>query len=330
MAFDNIKGQEVAVTFLKHAIKKEAFPPTLIFVGRNGTGRKLTAKTFAKAINCETKSGNSCDKCKSCIAIDSNVHPNVLMIGGDGNAIGIDEVRKVINSSYVPINHGFKVNIFDGIDNASEEAFNSMLKYFEEPPDRTINILILENADNLPETVRSRSIELKFRPLSREIVKEVLSKNGVDEGLLDTLSHVSLGSLERIKPYLEQGGLEKRKQLLKGLLEFIRGDNTAGGVMLDYYTLYGNEVNKENLNLFIEECINLIHDILLVSLLKDPNQIVNVDLLGYFADKFFAFDTKKLMSIFKVFEKGKDALLTNASPTYIMFYLLFGIERVVH
>jgi DNA polymerase-3 subunit delta' len=329
MSFKDIKGQEVAVAFLKKAIIQQAIPPTFVFEGPKGTGRKLTAKTFAKALNCYQHNDDSCDNCTSCKAIDANVHPNMLIIDGKDKAIGIDDVRKVINSSFIPVNEGFKVNIFDGLDNATEEAFSSMLKYFEEPPEKTVNIIIVENPDNLPETVRSRSIEIKFRPLNQDIIHSILANQGVDERLLDTLSHISLGSLEQIKPYLKDGSLEKRNELINNILRFMSNEGTAAEIIEKFQDFYGKDITRENLSLFLEETLNIIYDVLLVTLSKEPDRIINVDFLGYMADRFYTFDIKKVSKVFKVIEKGKNDLLTNANPTYIIYYVIFGIRQAV-
>jgi DNA polymerase-3 subunit delta' len=329
MSFKDVEGQDTAVNYLKKVIEKMAIPPTFIFSGPKGTGRKLSAITFTKALNCKRASADSCDNCASCKAIDANIHPNMLILDGNDKVIGIDDVRKVINSSFIPIDEGIKVNIFDGLDNATEEAFNSMLKYFEEPPEKTVNIIIVENTDKLPETVRSRSVEVKFRPLNSNIVRSLLLKNEINEKLVDSLSRISMGSMEQLKPYLKEEGLSKRNSLIKMTFRFVADECTACELVEALQELYGKDISRENLSLYLEELLNVASDVLLVSLSKEPDRIINVDFLGYIADKFYTFDVKKVYKIFKVIEKCKNALLTNANPTYIMFYLIFGIKQVL-
>ncbi|MGB9694533.1 MAG: ATP-binding protein [Caldisericaceae bacterium] len=329
MSFKDIKGQEAAVNYLRRIVEKRTIPPTLIFSGPKGTGRKFAAITFAKALNCKNAFGDSCDHCETCRAIDANVHPNILILDGNGKAIGIDDIRNVIDSSFIPINDGVKVNILDGLDNATEEAFNSMLKYFEEPPENTVNIIIVENADNLPETVKSRSVEIKFKSLTLEVIRELLAAKGLDEATINSISQLMGGSMDQLKQYLDKEVLSKRNILIETTLAFLANERSAAELIEAIKGFYGRDISRESLSLYLEELLKVVSDILLVSMSREPDRIVNVDFLGYIANKFYTFDMKKIYRIFSVIEKSKKSLLTNANPNYIVFYTVFGISQIV-
>lgn len=329
MSFDRIKGQEVAVNYLRKTLIRQHIPPTFIFSGTAGTGRLLTAMTFAKALNCLRLSDDACDTCKSCVAIDGGVHPNVSVIGIGNYSIGIDEIRNISESSFMPINNKYKVNIIDNADKSTMEAFNSMLKFFEEPPERTVNILIAENVSLIPETVKSRAVELKFKPLSNEIVMEILLAQGIAKQSAEVIAHLSKGSLERTKLYTEDAALEKREQFLKGFLKFLRGEGSVGEVVALWKAFHKRDIDRENVNLLFENIADIIDDILIVTIMKDTERLVNIDFLGHLADGFFAFSRGKLEQIYEVVTNGKMALLTNANPMYIMLSVLFTIREVV-
>jgi len=325
MSFKDIEGQDEVIKYLKSILQKEHLPPTLLFYGPNGVGKKKTAITFAKALNCRGGKDDSCDNCRNCNAIESNVHPNVKVIGTEG--LGIDDIRSAIDGSYIPIEGGYKINIFLNVESATEEAFNSMLKYFEEPPEKTINVLIAETLDNIPETILSRSVELRFKPLSKSAIKKVLGAKGVELNRAEVIAHLSNGSLERAEIFLEEGTLEKRKELLKGVLLFFRHEETLYRVLTLFRSFYG-EAKNENVSLFFDEILTLVSDMLLISVLKDSEHVFNVDLLGFIADKFFAFSRRKLGKISFLLEEGKKKLLTNANPLHIMISVLMNLEEV--
>jgi DNA polymerase-3 subunit delta' len=329
VSFNDIKGQEIAIRYLKKVLEKDSLPPTFIFSGIRGTGRLLTAKTFAKALNCLEEEFDSCDKCKNCVAIDQNVHPNVNVIGIKEGSLGINDIRSISDFSFIPINGKYKVNIIDNADTGTQEAFNSMLKYFEEPPDRTVNILIAENAGMIPDTVRSRAVELKFKPLSIGIVKEILVSRGIDGDTAELLSHISKGSLERAQFYLKEKVLENRKYFIQGFLEFLKDERPVALVIAQWKSFYRDSFERGSVDFLLESISDIIQDILLVNCTKDTEHIVNIDFLGYFADRFFTFPREKLERIFDILNVGKKSLLTNTNPMYIMFNVVFKIREVV-
>lgn len=329
MSFKDIKGQEIVIRYLKKVLEKDSLPPTFIFSGMRGTGRLLTAKTFAKALNCLEEEFDSCDKCKNCIAIEQNVHPNINIVKAVEGYLSIDDIRSISDFSFMPINGKYKINIIDNADTSTQEAFNSMLKYFEEPPERTVNILIAENAGMIPETVRSRAVELKFKPLRIEILEEILKSKGFNGETVELLAHISKGSLERVEFYLKKNVLEGRKSFIKYFLEFLKDERPVAQVILQWKTFYMDSFEKESVDFLFENISYIVQDILAVSCTKDTEHIVNIDFLGYFADRFFTFPREKLESIFDILNEGKKSLLTNTNPMYIMFNVLFKIREVI-
>jgi len=65
MSFKNIIGQERAIKILTKSLKENKISSSYIFVGSEGTGKKLTAIEFAKAVNCLNLSKNS-EACENC------------------------------------------------------------------------------------------------------------------------------------------------------------------------------------------------------------------------------------------------------------------------
>jgi len=211
LGLDRVLGQDKQVEYLRKLLEKRNIPSTLLFVGPKGVGKFFTAVQFAKALNCKAEPFNGCDKCKSCIAIDNKLHPNLKIINGD--TIGIDDVRSVINSSFVPI-YGYRVNIFVDVENATIQAFNSMLKYLEEPPKNTLNILIAESDEHLPQTIVSRSVVVRFNKLPLNVVEEIISTKIEDEDRRGTVAHILNGSLENLPRLIDEETYKKRKRLL--------------------------------------------------------------------------------------------------------------------
>ena len=80
MSFKDIKGQDKPVRMLTGYMEQGRLGGGYLFFGAQVVGKKLVAKTLAKAVNCLEKSLDSCDRCASCAKIENNQHPDVHII----------------------------------------------------------------------------------------------------------------------------------------------------------------------------------------------------------------------------------------------------------
>lgn len=95
------------------------------------------------------------------------------------NAITVDEVRRVGRFlSLTPPDGGWRVVIVDPADDMNSNAANALLKNLEEPPTRTLFILIAHSPGRLLPTIRSRCHVMRLKPLEPTEIVEVLSKLG--------------------------------------------------------------------------------------------------------------------------------------------------------
>ncbi|MGB9831981.1 MAG: ATP-binding protein [Caldisericum exile] len=324
MGLDKVLGQDRAINYLRKLLERRALPSTLIFVGEKGVGKKLAAVEFAKALNCKVDPLNGCDTCKSCIAIENRVHPNLKIV--DKETIGIDDIRDIIDNSYVPY-EGYKVNILVDVENATIQAFNSMLKFLEEPPKNTLNILTCENLENLPETIVSRGVIVKFGKLPLEVVKKIVKKSVEDDERASTIAHILDGTLKNLEQLTKEETYKKRKQLLTSFLNLIKKKETGTKFILRFKDYYG-DFNYITVNDFIDEAIDLLKDVMFIVVKKETEIIKNIDLLGFIADEFLAFSLKKIKEIYVLLTKAKEGLLTNANAMHIILSVIFTIENI--
>ncbi len=328
MAFSDIIGQGTAVNFLRKIIQKNRIPPTLMFLGPEGTGRLLTALTFAKALNCKNAVLDSCDRCGDCIAIQNNVHPNVKVFGRN-SSIGINDVRNMVSESLAPVNNGFRVNILDNADSSTIQAFNSMLKYLEEPPDNTVNILIAKDIYNIPVTIRSRSVIVRFRPLFAKEMESFLVSKGIEKERALLASHFMNGSLKEWEKFTSDEFLQNRKAFVEEFLRFLERRSGVVPVIGKWEKMFPELSPAENASRFFDYISSVVKDILLVTVLQEKEEISNIDFLGYIADRFSIVKKKSLKQIFSIIKEQKEALRTNANPKYIAFNGILRIKEVI-
>jgi DNA polymerase-3 subunit delta' len=83
MAFHDIVGNGRAKTVLQLALGRGRLSNSILLAGPRGVGKRATARTLAKALNCLQKTDDSCDECPACRAIDAGRFPDVLDIDPD-------------------------------------------------------------------------------------------------------------------------------------------------------------------------------------------------------------------------------------------------------
>ena len=251
MSFKDIKGEGSAISFLKNTASSGRVASAYIFLGPSGCGKKLAAVNFAKLLNCSAPVENEpCEKCGSCIKINSMAHPDVLVLEKEEKKaeFGIDVVFEAIRSvSLKPYEARKKVYILDDADLMSEEAQNAVLKTLEEPPQDSVLVLMVEDIQTIPATIKSRSQTVKFFPMpSTDIEKILKDDHSVNAKDAEILARLSLGSIGRALDNSKNGFLEKRARVIDGLrnkkifntdFEKMKREDFAGylDIMLSWY-----------------------------------------------------------------------------------------------
>ncbi len=153
--------------------------------GDSGIGKRLAALNYAKALNCQTPvDSDACDRCISCRKIDGEIHPDVTTLLPENDELKIETIRRAEEIlSLRPYEGKKKVLIVDDADKMNINSANAFLKTLEEPPDDSIIVLVSASPDRLPDTIRSRCMHVRFRPLSHEAFARVFSMKAPDKKL---------------------------------------------------------------------------------------------------------------------------------------------------
>lgn len=89
--------------------------------------------------------------------------------------IGVDEAQEVVKSlSLKSYEGGYKIMIIWMADKMNTACSNKLLKLIEEPPNKTLFILIAEDEEQIIQTIRSRCQILRFPPLAELVIEEQL------------------------------------------------------------------------------------------------------------------------------------------------------------
>lgn len=197
MSFSAILGQEKAIQLLKEHLRNLRLANAYLFTGPEGIGKGLTAKTFAKALNCQEAYLDSCDRCVSCQKIEKDTHPDIHILDFQDSEIKIDAIRQLQREIALRAYEArYKVFIIKNAHNLNIASSNSLLKTLEEAQDRTLLILITEKPNLLLSTITSRCRPLRFYPFSRLKLEGLLLREYcLPEGLAHFLAYFCEGRL---------------------------------------------------------------------------------------------------------------------------------------
>lgn len=179
MNFNSIIGQPVLVGSLKRAVQEDMVANGYIFCGPKGSGKRLAASVFARALNCRgAEPDKPCGGCISCRKFDSGNHPNIEVIKPTGASIKIKQIREVITKvSKKPFESGYKVIVMEDADKMTQDAQDAFLKTLEEPPANTIFILLVQNHNSLLPTVLSRCQIFYLKKVSTQQIENYLTEH---------------------------------------------------------------------------------------------------------------------------------------------------------
>lgn len=221
-------GHEEAAAMLASTYRAGKLHHGLIFAGPQGVGKATLAFHLAHHIlkhpvaEEAPETLDAPDPQSSLFRqIAQDAHPSVLHLtrpvrtDGKGfkTAVTVDEIRRVNRFlSMTAHDGGYRIVIVDPADDMNTNAANALLKNLEEPPARTLFILITHQLGRLLATIRSRCQTIKLGPLGGEALNSILSsfEAGVPEGAAARAAlAVRAGGSARAAILLTQyGGLE--------------------------------------------------------------------------------------------------------------------------
>lgn len=251
VSFASFPDQQRAITLLQRSLTKGRLAHAYLFSGPRIAELESMAATLAKALNClewrdGTVGSDSCDRCLSCRKIDLVNHPDVHWLRPESKLrlIKSDETRELMNSIHLkPTEARYKVAVVSGVDRFHPNAANAFLKTLEEPPARSVLLLLSTEHQRILETIVSRCLRLELSSTGmRGIDTSSISwlkdfatmASGPNHGLLDRyrLLGVLLRKLAEMKESVEEdtsskSPLERYDDLDPDLRERLDQESTA-------------------------------------------------------------------------------------------------------
>jgi len=238
MNFNQIIGQEYLVNYLKRTVDNGKISHAQLFVGNEGVGALPMAIAYASYLICkEHKEPKKCrSKCEKLqhpdlhfafpVAANESVkkHPvsslfltewrefllenayaglfdwyKFLGIENKQGRIGVDEAQDIVKKLRLkPYEGTYQVMIIWMPEKMNIAASNKLLKLIEEPPQKTVLLLVTENEEQIISTIQSRCQVLHFGNLSEgQITQTLLTKETIEETEAVKIAHQADGNYNK-------------------------------------------------------------------------------------------------------------------------------------
>ena len=342
MPFSDIAGHRVLVQLISRAVDRASLPPSLLFAGPEGVGKRLTATALAQALNCAdplrgspprasaagaTLPLDACGRCSACTRIARGAHPDVLAVeAGDSGAITIDEVRRAVGQArYRPFEGRRRVIVIDTADRLVPQSQNALLKTLEEPPDASQFVLVTARPDTLLATVRSRCQRLSFGQLGRAEVTDVLMRDhDYDEPTAVASAASAGGSIGRAL-LLASGELAAARAAALALLQAVAGSaDTRSRLAGAQALLAGRSGGKgsgagqrQELTRRLRVLASMLRDVTLLASGADRAALANADLRDRFEPLARSVAARRGVRAFAAVGEALAATAQNASPKVV-------------
>ena len=170
MSFKQFSGKQ-GVQLLQRSLARGRLGHAYLFSGDQIEELESLARTLAKTLNCQNpvkqngEAVDCCDACASCVKINNDVHADIHWARPESKSrvVTIDQVRELMREIHLkPTEARFKVAVLAGADRLNVQAANAFLKTLEEPPAKSVLILLSTEPSRLLETILSRCLRVNF------------------------------------------------------------------------------------------------------------------------------------------------------------------------
>jgi len=331
--FEEIVGQQDAISSLRRLLAAGRMPHAFVFRGPEGVGKAMVARILCAALLCESEAGEACGNCRSCATLERGYHPDLTWVtfeprerGGElRKTIVVDQIRELVRLAGVSPREGRRrVFVIDPADRMNPEAQNGLLKTLEEPPGRTVLLLIASRPHMLLPTVRSRCFLLGFSKLSPVDLAGLLRRRGLPEGEARMRAALAGGRPGLAIELDLDAASERRDEVLRMLLDL----SDPGGRHLDRLSemaavLAGKEepVLVEGLDLLQ----SLLRDGARIELAANEETLVHADIASRISELGRRLGAARSARLVRSVDRARSYLRVNANRTLLAETVLAAV-----
>lgn len=325
--FKAIIGHEQLIAHLSNSMKNNKISHAYIFNGEHGSGKKMLARAFSKALECEAGYGDCCDMCRSCHQVDTGNHPDIKWVTHEKpSSIGVEDIRIQLNNDIEikPYSGKYKIYIVDEAEKMTPQAQNALLKTIEEPPSYGIIILLTSNIDMMLPTIRSRCVTLNLRSVEFEKIRDYLmNKYEVPDYQAKICAAFSQGNVGKAIRMATSSDFNAMQEEVLHILKNI-DDMEIHDIMNEIKNLSEYKVDIYDV---IDMMMIWYRDIMMLKITNDPNLLIYQQEYGALNKRARKTSFDGIDSIIQSMEKAKVRLKANVNFDLTLEMMLLTIKE---
>ena len=230
---------------------------------------------------------------------------------------------------------GYKIMIVWMVEKMNLEASNKLLKLLEEPPEKTLFILISENEEDIIQTIRSRCQVLHFAALSENVIVDALiSRENLEPKIATKIAHQAQGNYNKALYLLSEDNEDR--QFEKWFVDWVRAAFRAKGNASAIQDLIAwseeiASIGREGQKHFLNFCIDMFRQALLLNYQNEKLVYLEPNVENFTLEKFAPFVSgNNINDIFKELSDAIYHIERNGNAKIILTDLSIKLTRLIH
>lgn len=369
MQFKDVVGQKVLKKYLTKDVSNGNISHAQLLLGQTGYGALPLTLAFLQYLFCENKTDDSCGECSSCKKVSQLQHPDIhfsfptvqtlsktsdpqfklwretvlknpYMSLNEWSLISDDKGRKPIISRYQSeeivkkltlksFEGSYKVSVIWMADQMNTVCANKLLKIIEEPPQKTLFILIAQDQDKIMPTILSRTQILNIKHIEdNELKSYLIGKGDFTEQLIDSVIARSEGNLQKALSLINSSSEhnQNRSDFIQLMRVCYKKQVLSMFDWSDKMAKYGREAQKS----FLLYSLYMIRQSLVKNYTEDRLLKASDEEIA-FLNKFSKFITRNNINDFlSLFDEAHYSVERNANAKMLFTKITFEVMRYIH
>ncbi len=259
----------------------------------------------------------------------------VLEIEKKQGQIGVDEAQEILKKlSLKSYEGGYKVMIIWMAERMNTAASNKLLKLIEEPPDKTVFLLLCQDEEQIIQTIKSRCQILHFPPLAEEALINALLEKGATKEEAMRVAHEANGNFNKA---LDLFNNDSEDLVFENwFVQWVRSAFKAKGnkAAINELILWSEELAKtgrETQKKFLDFCIMVMRQAMLLNYGAEELVYMKIHVDGFQLKKFAPFvHENNILPIVAELESAIYHIERNGNAKIIFTDLSIKLTRLLH
>jgi DNA polymerase III subunit delta' len=261
---------------------------------------------------------------------------NLLGVANKQGEIRVDDAQEILKSlALKSYEGGYKIMIVWMAEKMNIAASNKLLKLLEEPPEKTVFILISENEEDIIQTIRSRCQVLHFNGLGETVIaNSLVSKQNIDLKKANKIAHQAQGNFNKALHLLHDNNDDLPFE--EWFVIWVRAAFRAKGNATAIHDLIAwseqiSGIGRETQKKFLQFCIEMFRQAMLLNY-ETPSLVYLEPKVEKFKLENFApfVNGNNIHDIFKELSDAMYHIERNGNAKIILTDLSIKLTRLIH